>query len=1025
MRVVRGKRRAAAFALINGQIQLSAACAKVSLGHVAPCRFAVEQLESRLFLSTDTWTSAVSGNWNVPGNWSTGLVPGSGDNAVIAVPGVTVTVSDAEAASSVTVTVSNPSSPPTLAITGGSLSVGTSSEIDGGFTLSGGALFIGGGTLTLTGNSVFSGGAIDLDGNSLTNTGSMTWSEVGGSYPSGFFANTAVAGNGATNRDGTFDNQGTVTETNGALIEFSDGTTFQNDVILDFTGNDPSGDSSIVAGGNDAPTMVNGSNATIEKTAGSGTSTIGISVNNQGGTETAGTGTLNVGGGANTGGTYNASTGATVLLNGSFIGSYTGTGGGTVGLGSNIFIGSSYNNGDTATFDFPLGLFQWSADGIDLAGNTLVNSGFMNWTLAGGGYTLGFFGNTAAAGNGGSNRGGTFDNKGTVTQAAAAEIGLADAVEIENENVFDFTGDDPATAASIVDGGDNSGFIDNTTSGLIEKTGGTNTSTIGITVNNQGGTELAATGTLNVGAGANTDGSLYNAMPGAIVLLNGSFTGTFTGSGGGTVGLGSNIFIGSSYNSGTAATFDFPAGMFQWSANGIDIAGNTLTNTGFMNWSLVGGGYTTGFFSNTASAGNGSSDRGGLFVNMATITVAGGAEIGVADGLELENEKTLNFTGNASIVYSADNASYLLNTSAGTIETTGGAGTSTIGIPVDNTGGTEQVNTGTLNPAAGADAGGVYNAATGATLLLNGSFTGTIAGTGGGTIALGSNIFIGSSYNSGTSATFDFPQGMFQWSAFGIDLAGNTLTNTGYMNWTLVGSGYTGGLFGNTAAAGNGSSDRGGILDNQGTITEAAGANIGMADNLELENEDIFDFTGDASIVFSGNQPSDFVNTDTGLLEMTAGSGTSSLAVTFNNNGGVIADDSGTLSLINGASEGPGETNGATYNISSGATILIDGYLLGSFTGTGSGLLTLGGNIFIGTSYNSGQQVTFDFAPSFFQWTSSAINLAGNTLINTATMTINVAGLGIFGNTSIALNGATNRGGTLDNKGTIIEPSGG
>jgi hypothetical protein len=46
--------------------------------------------------ATETWTGAVSSDWNAPGNWSSGAVPASGDTAVI--PGGTpnvATLSDA------------------------------------------------------------------------------------------------------------------------------------------------------------------------------------------------------------------------------------------------------------------------------------------------------------------------------------------------------------------------------------------------------------------------------------------------------------------------------------------------------------------------------------------------------------------------------------------------------------------------------------------------------------------------------------------------------------------------------------------------------------------------------------------------------------------------------------------------------------------------------------------------------------------------------------------------------------------
>src|SRR5205823_1373849 len=52
----------------------------------------LEVLESRNLLAVAHWNSAVSGNWNTPGNWSTGAVPGAGDEAVIDATGAAYTV---------------------------------------------------------------------------------------------------------------------------------------------------------------------------------------------------------------------------------------------------------------------------------------------------------------------------------------------------------------------------------------------------------------------------------------------------------------------------------------------------------------------------------------------------------------------------------------------------------------------------------------------------------------------------------------------------------------------------------------------------------------------------------------------------------------------------------------------------------------------------------------------------------------------------------------------------------------------
>src|SRR6516165_3383953 len=51
----------------------------------------VEALEDRMVPTAINWTSPVSGDWGTASNWSTGTLPGSGDDVTISTPGITVT----------------------------------------------------------------------------------------------------------------------------------------------------------------------------------------------------------------------------------------------------------------------------------------------------------------------------------------------------------------------------------------------------------------------------------------------------------------------------------------------------------------------------------------------------------------------------------------------------------------------------------------------------------------------------------------------------------------------------------------------------------------------------------------------------------------------------------------------------------------------------------------------------------------------------------------------------------------------
>jgi hypothetical protein len=59
-------------------------------------RFSIEKLEDRTLPSTIIWIGG-SGDWDSPGNWNSGTVPGSADDVQINTPGITVTHGSAAA----------------------------------------------------------------------------------------------------------------------------------------------------------------------------------------------------------------------------------------------------------------------------------------------------------------------------------------------------------------------------------------------------------------------------------------------------------------------------------------------------------------------------------------------------------------------------------------------------------------------------------------------------------------------------------------------------------------------------------------------------------------------------------------------------------------------------------------------------------------------------------------------------------------------------------------------------------------
>jgi hypothetical protein len=133
-----------------------------------------ETLESRQLLSTVDWISPTSGSWDVASNWSTGTVPGPGDDVVIDVSGASPTVtinSNVESVNSIT--ADDP-----LVISGGGLTVAADSTISGGLSMTGGTLN-GSGTLTVASAFDWTGG--DLDGAGTTTVASGGTLNIGGS----------------------------------------------------------------------------------------------------------------------------------------------------------------------------------------------------------------------------------------------------------------------------------------------------------------------------------------------------------------------------------------------------------------------------------------------------------------------------------------------------------------------------------------------------------------------------------------------------------------------------------------------------------------------------------------------------------------------------------------------------------------------------------------------------------------------------------------------------------------------------
>jgi hypothetical protein len=573
---------------------------------------------------------------------------------------------------------------------------------------------------------------------------------------------------------------------------------------------------------------------------------------------------------------------------------------------------------------------------INLDGNDLTNDGTLTVDPDAAALRLVISSNDHFEGGHDVNLGGALVNQGTILQQGG-DYGLEDHVQIHNQAgaAYDFTSDGGITEGL---GGQ---LVKN--AGTMEKTGGTGTSVIGVSFSNLGGTLAADSGTLqlvtNDTRGASTGGT-FDAAQGAVLDLVGGgstlstnvFSGSYTGSGQGTVLIGSGSFL---IGAG-GVTFNFPSGLLHWGANAssfINLQGNTLTNTGFVTLSNNPGN-VDGL--QGESAANDTS-VGGTLINRGTIVQQGG-DLLLANSVQIHNQAgaTYDFASDGGIVEGFAGA-VLSNT--GTMEKTGGTGTSVIGVAFSNLGGTLAADSGTLQLATsdtlGASTGGTFNAEQGAVLELTGGgnpvstniFSGSYTGSGQGTVLIGNDAFV-----VGTGgATFDFPAPLLQWSGTAngsvINLQGNTLTNTGFLTLSNTSTDY---LIGEAVSGGVG-----GTLINRGTIIQQG--DLQLADNVQIDNQvgATYDFASDDSITAAGSM------SNAGTVEKTGGTGASTIGTAFGpinfSNSGVVQVQSGKLQLFAGL-----PLNGAA-----------------ALTGTAAGTLSVQGNV-VGNTTNSAQFAPLD-----------------------------------------------------------------
>jgi subtilase family serine protease len=680
-----------------------------------------------------TWTNSNGGNWNVAANWSPNQVPGAADDAYITNNGsYTVTLNASATVGSLT--LGGTSGTQTLVANANTLTLNGASAVG-----SNGAFNLGGGTLSGAG-SFSVNGPFSWSSGTLNNTGGVTLN--GTSSLSG-------VGNYVMVLDGLLVNAGALTwGGSGQNLYLSSGT-LTNLAIGTIT---ITADVSAVNGGGSAI----GNAGVMRKTGGTGTTTLGVPFANTGDVQVQ-SGMLSVTGGGSASGTFEVSANATLQLASTYtlgsVSSVTGAGsaifsGGTVNvsgsynLATNTFSGAAVNfSGNYTLSGQAVTIFAGTVNfnaggtvsltGLTLSGGTLggtlpvpVNGPF-NWSSGTlnntGGVTLNGTSSLSGVGNYVMVLDGLLVNAGALTWGGSGQNLYLSSGTLTNLA----TGTITITAdVSAVNGGGSA--IGN--AGVMRKTGGTGTMTLGVPFVNTGDVQVQS-GMLSVTGGGSASGT-FEVSANATLQLGSTYTlgsvSSVTGAGsaifsGGTVNvsgsynLATNTFSGAAVNfsgnytlSGQAVTIfagtvNFNAGGTV-SLTGLTLSGGTLGGTlpvpvnGPFSWSSGTLNNTSGVTLNGTSSlsgvGNYVMVLDGLLVNAGALTWGGSGQNLYLSSATLTNLATGTITITTDV--SAVNGGGSAIGNAGVMRKTGGTGTTTLGVPFVNTGDV-QVQSGTLN----------------------------------------------------------------------------------------------------------------------------------------------------------------------------------------------------------------------------------------------------------------------------------------------------------------------------------------
>ena len=435
--------------------------------------------------------------------------------------------------------------------------------------------------------------------------------------------------------------------------------------------------------------------------------------------------------------------------------------------------------------------------------------------------------------------------------------------------------------------------------GRVVKADSTGTANWGLRFNNNSGSIEVQTGRLRfIGGGASTGGT-FTVASGATLDFSGGpahvFSGSYTGATAGAVTPNFQIDT-------SGVEFNFPAPGFNWFNGSIAGPGpGVLTNRGNLNIMrgaiqfLSAGAIINNAGTITLSSTDFRAGTGAIINNLA------GGTFALEDGV-FSSPSTIG--GVATLV------------NAGRVVKADSTGAAIWGVRFNNTGGSIEVQTGTLRfIGGGASTGGTLNVSSGATLDFSGGavhvFSGGYTGTTAGRVTL--NLQMDSS-----GAEFNFPAPGFNWFNGSITGPGpSVLTNRGNLNIMRGAIQFF---------------SAGAIITNAGTITLSStdfragtGATINNLPGATFVFEDgAFSSTASVGGVATLN--------NAGRVVKAGSSGTATWGVGFTNTG-TVETQSGILRFTGGFTQTAGATILNGGNLTSTTTLDIQG---GSLSGAGT-----------------------------------------------------------------------------------------